>query len=360
MRVGYIDAQFGASGNMLLGALLECGVPKNFLTKELIRISLPAYKINFSRKLVSAIDCMHVDVEIIDSKVLKQHRTFSEIRKTINSSRLKPAIKKKALAIFKVLISAEAKVHGKPLTKVHLHDVGAVDAIVDIVGTLICLDYLKIERVFVSDLPLAQGKLNYHHGKLMLPAPATAEIISHPPHRHEGESTLQPSPIHGELVTPTGAAILQVLAQPFTDLPRLEIETIGYGAGTKEFENHPNYLRVFMVLQIETNIDDMNPKKYDGTIKKLMKAGALDVAVVPIRMKKGRTGHQLQVLCEPERKARIMEQIFRLTSTIGIRIFLVPRSKLIREINMIGGKKVKISFSKDRDQRKVFKNFKFE
>ncbi|HVN66993.1 MAG TPA: nickel pincer cofactor biosynthesis protein LarC, partial [Candidatus Sulfotelmatobacter sp.] len=232
------------------------------------------------------------------------------------------------------LAEAEAKVHGIPVNKVHFHEVGAVDAIVDIVGACIGLEKLGIEKIYCSPLPNGKGRIVHAHGLLPNPAPATAELLKGIPTYSTGTK--------GELVTPTGAAIITTLAESFGDLPRLKVERIGYGAGSLDLPQ-PNLLRVFIgeaelpterdaILQIETNIDDMDPKNYDRAIARLMKAGALDASVQPIRMKKQRAAVKLEVLCRPEDKDKVLDAVFTATTTIGARIFLVKREKLRREI----------------------------
>ena len=380
MKIAYIDAQFGASGNMLLGALINAGVPIAYLEKELKKIALPhalhhkePYQIKKSTVVRSAIACELIEVKVNQLHHEHEHRTQKDIQEIIARSKLSPKIKKQAMAIFKNLIAAEARVHGKPTAQVYLHDVGAIDAIVDIVGMLICLDYLNVERVYVSELPLTQGRIHYHHGILSLPAPATAEVFKT---STKTGIKLQSNTIHGELVTPTGASIIGTLSEPFENLPRLEIEKIGYGAGSKEFRDkgklHPNYLRIFIaqahfgyekdaILQIESNIDDLDPKKYDGVIKRLMAAGALDAAVVPIRMKKQRDAQQLQVMCRPEDKDKILDLIYSLTTAIGTRVYLVQREKLAREIvKSKTGARNKIAYTYSSSGIRLVKNVKPE
>ena len=345
MRVAYFDCPSGISGNMILGALLDIGLDKAYLIKELLKLQNPNFKIqNKSQFQISKIKKMGIIGTYFNVKVEEElkHRNLRDILSIINKSKLSKPVKTLSSMIFRRLAEAEAKVHGVAVNKVHFHEVGAVDAIIDIVGACIGIEKLGIEKIYCSPLPNGRGKIIHAHGLLPNPAPAAAELIKGVPTYGIG--------IKGELVTPTGAAIITTLAESFGDIPRMEVENIGYGAGTINLPI-PNLLRVFIgeaqlptehdaILQIEANIDDMDPKFYDRAIRKLMKAGALDASVQPIRMKKRRAAVKLEVLCKPEDKDKILDAVFTETTTIGVRMFLARREKLKRVVRS----KQKISY----------------
>jgi len=337
MKIAYFDAPTGLSGNMILGALLDAGLDQGHLTRELnkLRIAHYALRITKTKKLHLAGTSFNVEVAERD-----RQRNLADILAIINKSNLSRNVKARSAMIFRRLAAAEAKVHGTTVNQVHFHEVGAVDAIIDIVGACIGLEKLEIEKIFCSPLPNGQGRIVHAHGILPNPAPATAELLKGVPTYAAG--------IKGELVTPTGAAIITTLADGFGDPPRLEVAAIGYGAGSIELPL-PNLLRVFIgearipaehdaILEIKANIDDMDPKLYDRAIAKLMKAGALDASVQPIRMKKGRNAVVLEVLCKPGDRDKMIEAVFSETTTIGVRVYLTAREKLSRVIR--GGHKI--------------------
>jgi pyridinium-3,5-bisthiocarboxylic acid mononucleotide nickel chelatase len=331
MRIAYFDCPTGLSGNMIIGALLDAGLEIDHLKAQLNNIRVPRYALRITKTRKRGLAGTYFNVEVKESK---HHRSLQDILKIIRQSKLSKKVKTSSSRIFRRLAAAEAKVHGLPINKIHFHEVGAVDAIVDIVGACSGLKKLGIEKIYCSPLPSGQGQIVHAHGLLPNPAPAAAELLKGIPTYSTG--------IKGELVTPTGAAIITTLAESFGDLPRLKVERIGYGAGTIDLPQ-PNLLRVFIgetelatehdtILQIETNIDDMDPKLYDRAIARLMKAGALDASVQPIRMKKRRAAVKLEVLCRPADKDKLLEEIFTVTTTIGARVYLVKREKLRREV----------------------------
>jgi hypothetical protein len=284
----------------------------------------------------------------MDVKVKRDRlpRRLKDILSMIIKSKLSPEVKELSSRIFKRLARAEARVHGVPIDRVHFHEVGAVDAIVDIVGTAIGLEKLGIERAFCSPIPHGQGRIEHAHGILPIPAPATAELLKGVPIYREK--------VKGELVTPTGAAIITTIASSFTDPPRIGLEAVGYGAGSRIYPSLPNMLRVYIgeslvpsardaILKIEANIDDMGPQHYDRVIAGLMKAGALDAYTIPVTMKKRRKAINLVVLCQPEKRDKIITRIFDLTTTFGVRVYLVSREKLSRK-----SVKVKTKYGKAR------------
>ncbi len=359
IKIAYFDCQSGISGNMILGALIDSGVKENELKKELKKLqlangpstSLRASKLQIAKMKKQGLVGTHVKVKVIGKE---KPRSLKEILSIINKSSLDKSVKEKSKKIFERLAAAEAKVHGEKIGNVHLHDVGSTDAIIDIVGAVIGLEKLGIEKVYCSPVHVGKGKIKYVHGDLPVPAPATAELLK--------GMQIYSEDIKGELTTPTGAAIISTLAESFGPLPRFKVESLGYGAGTKNLDI-PNMLRVFIgemdhnynkdsVLQIETNIDDMNPKYFDNAIKNIMKAGALDAYITPIRMKKNRYAITLTALLKPDKKDEVLKAIFDETTTLGVRIFLVGREKLKRETRKvktrIGQIRVKIGKVKEK------------
>jgi len=331
MRVAYFDCPTGIAGNMILGALLDAGLDLNYLKEELKHLRLTPYTLLLSKKRKSGIFATYFNVA---TGKRDRHRGLNDILRIIKKAKLSKTVKGLSSRIFIRLAAAEAKVHGVSINRIHFHEVGAVDAIIDIVGACIGLEKLEIERIFCSPLPHGQGSIKHAHGSLPNPAPATVELL-------KGIPTYG-TKMKAELVTPTGAAIISALAESFGDIPRMKISSIGYGAGLFDLPQ-PNLLRVFIgeaeiqterdaILQIETNIDDMNPNLYQKAIDKIMKAGALDAYPIPILMKKKRKAVQLIVLTTPEKRDRVLEELFEQTTSLGARIFLVPREKLARKI----------------------------
>jgi len=327
MKILYLDCSSGVSGNMLIGGLLNAGMDVEYLKKEIKKLHLSGYSFAFRKKLGG----IYFNISLTKKQSV---RKLSDIRQLINKSRLSPRIKRRSLATFAKLAEAESKVHGVPLNQVHFHELGAVDTIIDIVGCAIGLEYFGIAEVFSSPLNVGSGWIKTRHGLLPIPAPATAELLVGIP--------IYDSGIKKELVTPTGAAIVATLVKRFGPLPRLRVSSIGAGAGSYKLKEQPNLLRIYIgekefqaerdaILQIETNIDDMDPRYYDLAVAKLMKAGALDAYLLPLRMKKRRSAVQLIVLCMPDKKEEILEALFTYTTSLGTRIFLVEREKLKRK-----------------------------
>jgi hypothetical protein len=310
-------------------------------------------------------------VEVIQKSEAKSRtthlNTWKDIKGIIHRASLSADIKQKGLKIFKRLFEAEAAVHGKTFYTVHLHELGAVDCIIDILGTVIGLDMLGVEKVYSSPINLGSGSVKTVSGILPVPAPATSEILKHVPVYSQLIST--------ELTTPTGAAIIKELSGGFGDIPCMDIERIGIGAGDRDFTEWPNVLRVFIgtlfslpygkgqtghdlpasgalphesVIVIETNIDDMNPQIFEYVIEKLFKAGALDAYLTQIIMKKGRPALKLTVLCREDRKEDLIKIIFEETSTIGLRFYETKRKTLRREIKTIDTEfgKVRVKYSR--------------
>ncbi|UCD83510.1 MAG: nickel pincer cofactor biosynthesis protein LarC, partial [Deltaproteobacteria bacterium] len=283
-----------------------------------------------------------------------KQRGFFDIKGLIEKSRLSDEIKSRSVKVFESLARAEAKIHRKRLPDLRFHEVGALDCIIDVVGVLSGLELLGVNRVIASKIPLGRGWVNFHHGNLPLPAPATVEILKEVP--------VHPAPVEGELVTPTGAALITNLTRDFGELPSMRIERVGYGVGEKDYQNHPNLLRIILGIEegkqgkeeravvIESNIDNMNPELYDNLIEKLFQEGALDVYLTNIQMKKARPGIKLSVIAREEHRTKLMDTIFRESTSIGIRFYPVGRHKLFRRVSTVetphGKVRVKVSQGK--------------
>jgi uncharacterized protein (TIGR00299 family) protein len=348
MKTAYFDCSSGIAGNMILGALIDAGLPSDYLKKELQKLD-----IRYSKLEIRKIKRNHINGTYVNVKIYHEHhlRNLKDILTIINKSKLSKKVKALSTKIFKRLAEAEAKVHRVSVNQVHFHEVGAVDAIIDIVGTAIGLEKLGIEKIYASPIPYGKGIIKHAHGILPIPAPATAELL-------KGIPTYQVN-IKAELTTPTGAAIISTIAEDFTDTPRIKVEKIGCGAGSLTFPNLSNILRVFIgkaqiptqrdtILQIEANIDDMQPKLYDQAIAQLMKAGALDAYITPILMKKKRQAINIVVLCEPEKRDAVLKVLFKQTTTLGVRIYMVAREKLTRKFTTVktkyGKAKIKLGY----------------
>jgi len=353
MAIAYFDCFSGISGDMTLGALVDAGLPIEVLRSELAKLNLPGYTITAEQVRRSGLAATKVHV-VLDEKE-QPARHLSEIQKIINGSTLSSAVKQKSLSIFQRLAEVEAKVHGTTPEKIHFHEVGAVDAIVDIVGSVIGLEHLGITEIIGSPMNVGSGTVHTSHGKLPVPAPATAELLKNIP--------IYSSSITIELTTPTGAAIISTLAASFGPLPQMSMSRIAYGAGNKDLPGQPNVLRLMIgepvsayeedtSIVIESNIDDMNPQIYGHLIDTLMAKGAHDVYLTPIIMKKGRPAILLSVLTDKAKGTEILDTIFRETTSIGVRIQEVGRKKLSREVREIETSygKIRIKISKRGDE----------
>ncbi len=356
-RIAYFDCFAGISGDMCIGAVVDAGVNLSDIKKELKKLPVQNYSLASKKVSRCGISATKVDVIIKKSEVRSQKsedRRWKDIEKIIKTSQLSKKIKQKGLHIFKKLFEAEAKVHGEPFDKVHLHELGGIDCLVDIFGTLIGLDILGIEKIYVSSINLGSGSVKTRHGMLPVPAPATAELLKGYP--------VYSSEIPFELTTPTGAAIISgINADPYS-LSKITIEKIGYGAGSKDIANMSNTLRILIgkeanaggskefVTVIETNIDDMNPQFYEYVMERLFNAGALDVFLENIIMKKGRPAVKLTVISEEGDIDKLSSILFKETTTIGLRFYRAHRRTLDREIKKIktkyGDVRMKVSTSK--------------
>lgn len=334
MKSLHFDCFAGASGNMILGALIALGVDRDALTAELSKLGLPEFSLEVETVDRSGISSTHVNVVIPDEKA---HRHLHHIVEIIQNSTLSDSIKQRSIAIFTKLAEAEAKVHGTDIQKVHFHEVGALDAIIDIVGSCIGFDMLGIERFTASKLHVGSGFVDMAHGKFPVPPPAVAEIVSNIP--------IYSTEIEGELLTPTGAAIIATVCSEFGKLPEMKVEKTGYGAGTREYKGFPNVLRLMIgestvqdtreieiLTLIETNIDDASPQVLGHVMDRAFAVGALDCWFTPIMMKKNRPATMLSVLCEQEIVDEIRELLYTETPTLGLRITETSRESLSREI----------------------------
>jgi uncharacterized protein (TIGR00299 family) protein len=319
MKTLYLDTFSGISGDMFLGLLLDLGVSQQQLEKELAKLPINGYRLEVSREQRHGIEGCRVQVHCEETH---HHRGWSTIDKMLTESDLQPEVQQTARKFFRRLGEAEAKVHGIDIDRVHFHEVGAVDAIVDLVGTAIGLNLLGVERLICTSLPLSHGMSHCAHGALPLPAPATLEILQGKPVYDSGCSQ--------ELVTPTGATIVAELAE-FNPLPAAPLGKSGYGVGGWKLEDRPNLLRgilyedlstvpaIEQIQVLETNIDDSTPEQLGYLLEQLFAAGALDAGYLSLQMKKNRPGHLLTVVCHPDQSAGLAELIMRESSAIGVR-----------------------------------------
>ncbi len=353
MKTLYFDCFAGASGNMILGALVALGVDKNELIEQIRLLDVSDFEIEITTKDKSGISAIHAEVKFQEEKT---HRHLHTIEKIINDSRLDEKIKKRAVEIFTNLAEAEAKVHGIDIEKVHFHEVGAMDAIVDVVGACVGFEMLGIEKFVCSKIHVGSGFVKMAHGKFPVPPPAVAELLK--------DFAIYSTEIEGELITPTGAAIISTVCNEFGNIPEMKVEKTAYGAGTREYKDFPNALRLILgkttdskkihsqintdehgfetknqkpktknrkLIQIETNIDDLSPQILGFVMERAFELGALDCWFTPIQMKKNRPATLVSILCDEEKKEVLIELLYTETSTLGVRIKEVERNCLPRE-----------------------------
>src|SRR5262250_425785 len=334
MKAAYFDCFSGISGDMTLGALVDAGCPLERLRGELKGLDVPGWEISAEKVWKNGMAATHVSVRTADTQT---HRTLGVILGILENSQLAVEVRERASAIFRLLGEAEAAVHDVPLEKIHFHEVGAVDAVVDIVGASAGFAALGIESFFCSALNVGGGTAKMAHGILPVPAPATARLLLGKPTYSNG--------LQKELVTPTGAAIVATLCEHFGPQPPMSVSAIGYGAGTTDLEGQPNVLRIMLgdateeavpgfdeeISVIEANLDDMNPQIYGYFSEKALAAGALDVYTTPVQMKKNRPGTLLTVLCKPQQASGLISLIFAETTTFGVRSYQAQRRVLPRE-----------------------------
>lgn len=355
MKVLYFDCSSGISGNMTLGSLIEILGDEKYLLKELKKLKINGYKIEITKKLKNGIAGTYVDVILEGQEDCKQeerhthkHRNLTDINKIIDESTIDEKSKELAKRIFLRVAEAESKVHNKSLEEVHFHEVGAIDSIIDIVGTAILINKINPDKIIASIVNDGYGFVECAHGIISVPVPATSEIFT------KSNVKFRQIDIETELVTPTGAAIIAELATEFTNLPAMVTKKIGWGAGYKDLKI-PNILKVYYgemqeenrgIVVMETNIDDCNGEILGYTLEKLLKNGALDVFYTPIYMKKNRPAYRLTVACKSSDIQKLQNIIFKETTTIGIRYRFEERTELERKIIELDTKYGKIKAKK--------------
>src|SRR5436853_940324 len=335
MKIAYFDCPSGAAGDMIMAALVDAGASLDALRSELRKLPLEGWELVGREVRKGAFRATKVDVEI-DPHAHPHHRALGDVLALLEQSGLGAAVREKAARVFTRLADAEARAHGTTRDRVRFHDVGAVDAIVDVTGAVVALGRLGVQAGHVSALPLGGGFADGPHGRIPVPAPGTAELLRGFPVVDTG--------VKAELVTPTGAAILTTLAASAGRMPAMTVETVGYGAGTMDLPGTPNVLRCFLgqtadsavtdetVLQVETTIDDMSPQLYETLIERVFEAGALDVFLQPVIMKRARPGVVVTALCAPERVGDLSRALFEESTTIGVRWSEWRRARLQRDV----------------------------
>ncbi len=332
MTCAYLDCFAGISGDMFLGALIDLGMPVDFLETELKKLPLNGFRIKTSPEQRMGISGSRV--RVLANKEDRHARDYSSIRNLIEESPLSDFVKELSLKIFGRLAEVEARIHNTPVESVHFHELGGIDTIVDIVGAAIGLEWHGIETITASEVPTGKGFVTCAHGTLPVPAPATIALLAGVP--------TYGTDIPHELVTPTGASILASTANSFGPMPPMVVDRIGYGVGSRELESIPNLLRIILgkkrartdsdrVTIVETNIDDMNPEIYGFLMEQLFVERALDVALTPITMKKNRPGTMVRVICQTADRDRIIHRILLETTATGVRYYEADRVKLPRE-----------------------------
>lgn len=342
MQTLYFDCFAGASGNMILGALIAAGVDKSLLESELRKLEIPDFELRVETVDRSGISSLHLDIIVPDEK---NHRHLHHIEAIIGGSSLSDRVKDRSIEIFRRLAEAEAKVHGTTVEKIHFHEVGGLDAIIDIVGACIGFEMLGIESFACSKIHVGSGFVTMEHGKFPVPPPAVAELLKGKP--------IYSTEIEGELITPTGAAIISTLCDSYGTLPEMKVEVSAYGAGTRTYEGFPNVIRILIgqteakfsiepadpkfdtLTHLDTNIDDTTPQVLGFVMDRAFEIGALDCWFTPIQMKKNRPAFLLSVLCETEKAEALKNMIFTETSTLGIRQAMVERESLEREVRTV-------------------------
>lgn len=332
MSIVYFDCVSGASGDMILGSLVALGAPLPEIDRRLKALPLDGFTLGEARVQRHGFEALQLKVE---ARETKSHRHFTEIRRMLEAGGLPDRVLRRALGTFEILGKAEAEAHGVPLEKVHFHEVGAVDAIVDILGTAWALEILGVDRCHASVIPQGRGFVRAAHGVLPIPAPATLRIL-------EGVA-VQATEIEAELTTPTGAALLKALCETIGDPVGIRPRKTGVATGTMDLKERPNVLRAILgdplvnegagsVEVLETTIDDMNPQLYGHLAEALFESGAAEVFLTPVQMKKGRPGVLVTALCDPRRSSAVVERLFAESSTIGVRVRREGRIELKRSV----------------------------
>lgn len=353
MRILYYDCFAGISGDMNLGAMIDLGVDQEHLKSELQKLNIEGFHLEIQKDIRRGVSGTKATV-VIENPEKEKHRHLRHVEEIVNQSALSPEVKALSLKIFDLIAVAEGKVHNISKERVHFHEVGALDSIADIVGAAICLDYLKVDKVMAAPIQLGGGMVKCAHGLMPVPAPATTEIVQNVP--------VKAGLVQHEATTPTGAAILVATVHEFTDQIDFKIDKVAYGIGQRDVSEVPNVLRVYLsegqpekkhcspqeAMMLECNIDDMNPEWYDHLFEKLFEAGAMDVFLTPIVMKKSRPANTLSVLCSKNRLQDLKTIIFKNSTTIGLREYPVTKTFLERQEQEIetelGKIRVKSSF----------------
>ena len=333
MNLAYFDCFAGISGDMILGALIHLGVPADFLEENIRNLPLDAFRLEIAPASRMGVHGLKVKV-VVDEKD-KKSRNYGHIKELIEGSSLSDKVKAVSLDVFGRLADVEASIHDCPKEDVHFHEVGGVDAMVDVVGAALGAEWLGLDRICASEVPVGKGFVECRHGKLPVPAPATVALLKGVPVYGTG--------VGHELVTPTGAAVLTSLCQDFGPMPGMVVRQVGYGVGSRDLEEMPNLLRVVVgealaaldqdrVTVVETNIDDMNPEIFGFVMERLFEDGALDVSWIPVFMKKNRPGTLVRVLCKEADREAVVRRILTETTATGVRHHRVERVKLPRKI----------------------------
>lgn len=346
MKTLYFDCIAGASGDMILGALIDAGLDVDWLREELGKLPLSGWKLEAMRVDKNGFTATKVDVVVGPQP---HSRPLPEIERVIKDSGIGDKVKQSALQVVRIIAAEEARIHGMPIEEVHLHEVSGEDAIIDIVGSLLAVEHMGFERIISSPLPLGRGFIHGAHGQIPLPAPAAVAILKGLP--------IVGSPIQAELVTPTGAALIKHLAHGFGHLPAMRLDAVGYGAGTWDLPI-PNLLRVFVgegsddvfnidtITVLEANIDDQSPEQHGHVMERLLEAGALDVTLTPTQMKKNRPGVVLSVLAKPKDADAMRSLILTETTSLGVREQEMRRRTLSRDtievVTQFGKARVKV------------------
>jgi len=360
MRILYYDCFAGISGDMNLGAMVDLGVDPDYLKTELQKLNIEGFHLEIQKDIRRGVSGTKATV-VIENPENEKHRHLRHVEELVNQSTLSPEVKARSLKIFDLIAVAEGKVHNISKERVHFHEVGALDSIADIVGAAICLDYLKVDKVMSSPIQLGGGMVKCAHGIMPVPAPATTEIVQNVP--------VKTGLVQHEATTPTGAAILVATVDEFTDKIDFQIQKTAYGIGQRDVSEVPNVLRVFLsdsnvptnqtkleeAWMLECNIDDMNPEWYDHLFGKLFDAGASDVFLTPIIMKKSRPANMLSVLCSQNIVSEMKSIIFNNSTTIGLREYPVTKTVLDRQEKEIetelGKVRVKCSYFQGKEIR---------
>lgn len=360
MKIVYFDCISGASGDMILGSLVALGAPLEEIERRLAALPLTGFRLSAGRAVRHGFEAFQLRVETEETKA---HRHWTEIRRTLESADLPARVRRRALAAFGLLARAEAEAHGVPEEKVHFHEVGAIDAIVDMVGTAWALELLSVDRCHASEIPQGRGFVRAAHGVLPVPAPATLRILEGIP--------IRMTEIEAELTTPTGAALLRSLCDTIGGPVGLRLLRTGIATGTLDLKERPNILRAVLgeplgagedpsagaIDVLETTIDDMNPQLYGHLSEALFAAGAAEVFLTPVQMKKGRPGVLVTALADPARAATVIERLFAETTTLGVRVRREGRVELRRTVSEVetalGRVRVKTAVLPSGEERRV-------